>query len=67
MITNIIPLQLFKSYCAECDKFYKNNLSHSKNISWKYFTKEANEMDQDTKLQLYQEQVFNLIFTTLSY
>ena len=21
----VIPLQLFKSYCAECDKFYKNN------------------------------------------
>ena len=27
----------------------------------------AKKMDQDTKLQLYQEQVFNLIFTTLSY
>ena len=25
------------------------------------------KMDQDTKLQLYQEQVFDLIFTTLSY
>ena len=24
-IYTIIPLQLFKSYCAECDKFYKNN------------------------------------------
>ena len=30
----IIPLQLFKSYCAECNKFYKNHLSHGKNISW---------------------------------
>ena len=30
----VIPLQLFKSYCAECDKFYKNHLSHGKNISW---------------------------------
>ena len=28
----VIPLQLFKSYCAECNKFYKNNLSHGKNI-----------------------------------
>ena len=32
-ITVFIPLQLFKSYCAEYDKFYKNNLSHGKNIS----------------------------------
>ena len=31
--STIIPLQLFKSYCAECDKFYKNYLSHGKNIS----------------------------------
>ena len=31
-ILEVIPLQLFKSYCAEYDKFYKNNLSHGKNI-----------------------------------
>ena len=26
----IIPLQLFKSYCAVCDKFYKNTTSVTK-------------------------------------
>ena len=35
-INIIIPLQLFKLYCAECDKFYKNHLSHGKNISLSY-------------------------------
>ena len=36
LIFMFIPLQLFKSYCAEYDKFYKNNLSHGKNISWNF-------------------------------
>ena len=38
----LIPLQLFKSYCAECDKFYKNHLSHGKNISWNVRQNEEN-------------------------